>query len=193
MDINYIKKNLQPDNIIGKEIIYLKQTTSANDILKKLIKKNIEQGTVVITDYQTKGRGRHGNSWEAELETAILLSILFYPKTKKIDYNQKLVDLSAECIKEIIEKLVVDKKVWIKHPNDVYVEDKKISGILVESSTKASKIEYAVLGIGININNKEFSDEVKNTATSLFLLNNKVYERESIIVELLNKLYLKIF
>lgn len=178
MNIDYIKKNIS-----SNKIIYLRETSSTNDVAKELAEKEAE-GLVVIADYQSKGRGRHGRAWEGDAGASILLSILLKPQSDL----DALTRLGAEVVCKVLSNLVPDKKFYIKKPNDVYVENKKISGILVESSTKGQDLEYAILGIGINVNNKIFSDELKDIATSLYLLTGREFSREEIIIEILKKI-----
>ncbi|MBU0650374.1 biotin--[acetyl-CoA-carboxylase] ligase [bacterium] len=184
MNIEFIQEKTKKNKIIGREIIYCVQTTSTNDIAKHLISKGAQEGTVVIADYQSNGRGTQGKSWESEPGVSILLSIILFPKInpKKM---QLIVDLGVESVISVLKKIIPDISIEKKHPNDVYADGKKIAGVLVESSSKGNSVDYAVLGIGIDVNNESFSPEVEEVAASLYKITGKRFERENIIVELL--------
>ncbi len=139
------------------------------------------EGTIVLADYQTHGRGQGINSWESEPGKNLTFSILLKPHFLKASgqfYISKVISLAlADFISLFIDN------VFIKWPNDIYVGDSKIGGILIENSIDGQYISQTIAGIGININQKKFSTSVPNPI-SLSLLTNLEYD----IVDLLDTL-----
>lgn len=151
-------------------IIRLKQTESTNTYAKALLKTGELSApfTLVYTDNQTAGRGRLGRSWESKEGDTLCMSLIApYP------FKPAITLLSAlavyKTLSEICEEIMEDLK--IKWPNDLIVNNKKICGILTESVSNA-----AVIGIGINLNTLDFSEEINHKATSLKLLTNKEFD-----------------
>ena len=177
---------------LGKKLVFLPQCHSTNDELSHLAKNPREtEGTVVYTDHQLKGKGQRGHSWEAESQKNLLFSLLLRPKWKSI-LNQFYLNLVAglsihDCLLEYIgvESL-------LKWPNDVYVGDQKIAGILIETNLKGHSVESAIVGIGLNVNQSGFN---LPTATSLQIETGKTFDQEDLLEELLvrfEKWYLKL-
>ena len=169
--------------LLGNEIISLDSVDSTNSYLKRLIldKNSFLEGITVVTKNQTSGRGQMGNIWLSEEGKNLTFSVALKPKLKVDDQFliSKVVSLG---IVEFLIDLGIDK-VKIKWPNDIYVDRLKIAGILIENSLKGSSIESSILGIGVNINQVEFSDGVKS-ATSLKLIKKTIFDLD----DLLNKL-----
>ena len=129
--------------------------------------KNFDNMTFVSSDFQTNGHGRYNRSWESKKKENLLFSILIKDKDL-IDNYTSLSTSTAAVIYKVLNNLNV-KNISIKWPNDVYVNDKKISGILLESISFSNKIEALVIGVGINVNSLSFSEELNNKATSIYL------------------------
>ena len=144
------------------KIIHLNQIDSTNAYL---IRENTEYDdmTFVETDYQTNGKGRENRTWIAQRGENSMFSILIKDKQLVEDYAALSI-LAALLVRNYLSSYVMDK-VTIKWPNDVYVGDKKICGILLQGKIPA----YLVIGIGINVNQKEFNGEYRRTPTSLSL------------------------
>ena len=146
-------------------IIHLKETESTNKYAKALLKNGelFAPFTLIYADNQTKGRGRLGRSWESkEGDTLCMSLIASYPHKPAITL------LSALAVYSVLRKHCDNLK--IKWPNDIVSENKKLCGILTESTP-----ESAIIGIGINLNSTEFSSDIANKATSLRLLTGKIY------------------
>jgi len=164
-----IKQGLQT-KIIGKKIIYCDTVDSTNTYAKKLVKENIEEGTVVIAEVQTKGRGRKSRKWFSPVG-GLWFSIILYPNTPP--YHSMLVTMAASAsIAHAVKKTIGIQPV-IKWPNDLLINNKKICGVLTELDAEIDKLNYCIIGIGINVNNK-INDEIKNTATSLKIENDSI-------------------
>ena len=166
-----------------KKIIVLNEVESTNNYANQLIlSKAAEEGTVVLTQFQKKGRGQHGNRWESEAGKNMLATIILYPEflnaTKQFAIS-KIVSLSlVEFLKKETDK------VSIKWPNDIYVGDKKIAGILIENSIKGSTLFSSVLGIGLNLNQEIFLSDAPNPI-SLKQITGEEYDIEIVVSEIL--------
>ena len=149
---------------VGQNVIYLPVTTSTMDAAKEEARKKAPEGTIVIAEEQTLGRGRLKRSWIAPPGSCIAMSIILYPDVKTLPY---LIMVASLAVVEGI-KQTTGLKAQIKWPNDVLLNGKKVCGILIENGFKGNAVAYAVIGIGINVNLKvsELPD-ISATATSL--------------------------
>ena len=162
---------------IGQEVSYYPSLPSTNDIAKRRAQEGAKQGTVIIAEEQTAGRGRIRRSWLSP-RGSIALSIILYPP---LAYLSSLIMVASLAVAGSIEQ-VTGLKAQIKWPNDVLVNGKKVCGILVESDVRGNKVDYAVIGIGVNANLKlsEFP-QIAPMATSLSQeLGRNVSRREMI-------------
>ena len=171
---------------IGKDIIYFEEIESTQDYAKEVAKKDCVDGTIVITDMQTKGRGTKGRSWYTNKGSNIIMSIIL-KENLNVSNLQGITVKIAECMKNAIKNLY-NIELKIKEPNDLMLKNKKISGILTESSIIGNKIEYLIIGIGFNVNEEKFNEEISNIATSLKKEFNKTFSREEIIVKFIEEL-----
>lgn len=144
-------------------IIKVEQTSSTNALLLSMV-AYAESGTVVITDNQTAGRGQRGNTWEAEPGKNITMSLLFRPPNFKARYMFLLSEMVSVAIADVLQEFIESPQnvVSIKWPNDIYVNDKKICGILIENSIMGEKVGYSIVGIGLNVNQREFLSDAPN-------------------------------
>lgn len=159
--------------------VYFDTLSSTNTYLKHNY-KNYSDNTVLICKEQTGGHGRLGRSWVSSTDN-ISLSLLLKPFIK-INQIARLSLMTSAVIHEVINKYT--DNVLIKWPNDILVNKKKVSGILLES-IYSDKIEAIIIGVGINVNTTVFPDEIASKATSLKLETDKDYDLESIIDELI--------
>jgi BirA family biotin operon repressor/biotin-[acetyl-CoA-carboxylase] ligase len=142
--------------------------------------------TLVFAKEQTQGHGRMQRKWVSSNGDSLLFSILF--KDKKVFENfDSLSLLSASKIYKFLSNYV--DNVSIKWPNDVYINNKKVCGILMESVSLEDGIQALVLGIGININNEQFPDDLSHKATSLFLEKNTKFSLKEMQIKILPFLY----
>ena len=135
------------------------------------------EGTLALAEFQSAGRGRLGRSWEVPEGTSVMMSILLRPKFEP-QYAPTLTLVMGMAVAKAVKSLGFD--VSIKWPNDVVVSHKKICGILTEMGVCDGKIDYAVIGVGINVNIKEFPEEMADKATSLYLESGKEFDRSQI-------------
>jgi BirA family transcriptional regulator, biotin operon repressor / biotin---[acetyl-CoA-carboxylase] ligase len=170
--------------ILNKDIIKLESVSSTNDFAKDILLKSIPKAdiTIIDTKEQTKGRGQRGNYWESEKNKNISLSIIIKPTFLKPNlqfYLSMSVSLAiVNCLSEFVENIT------IKWPNDIYINNKKICGILIENRLLGDSIQYSIIGIGLNINQRNFSDWIPNP-TSLILENGIEINIESIKTKLI--------
>jgi BirA family biotin operon repressor/biotin-[acetyl-CoA-carboxylase] ligase len=162
------------DEIIGNNLIELDITDSTNEYSKTLIKKSqVEEGTVILADFQTKGKGQKDGYWESEKGKNLTFSIILYPNFLDIQ-KQFYLSMSVSIgIVEFLSHMSVNSK--IKWPNDICINNKKVAGFLIENSIKRNIISSSIIGIGININQTEFKSSAPNP-TSLSLELNKTFD-----------------
>lgn len=142
-------------------IVKLEEVDSTNNYLKRLVnEQHPEEGSMVITDYQTEGRGQMGNAWASEAGKNLLLSILIYPDNLMANEQFIISRIASLAVKNCLDQFVDD--IRIKWPNDIYWEDKKIAGMLIENDVQGKYIQNSVIGIGININQQSFPEKLPN-------------------------------
>lgn len=161
----------------GKTVHFARETDSTNLWIKRLAKEGAPEGTLALAEFQSAGRGRLGRSWEVPEGTSVMMSILLRPKFEP-QYAPTLTLVMGMAVAKAVKNLGFD--VSIKWPNDVVVSHKKICGILTEMGVRDGKIDYAVIGVGINVNIKEFPEEMADKATSLYLESGKEFDRSQI-------------
>ena len=159
----------------GKTVHFARETDSTNLWIKRLAKEGASEGT--LAEFQSAGRGRLGRSWEVPEGTSVMMSILLRPKFEP-QYAPTLTLVMGMAVAKAVKNLGFD--VSIKWPNDVVVSHKKICGILTEMGVRDGKIDYAVIGVGINVNIREFPEEMADKATSLYLESGKEFDRSQI-------------
>jgi BirA family biotin operon repressor/biotin-[acetyl-CoA-carboxylase] ligase len=160
--------------IIGSNLLFFKDLPSTNTTAASLIKKNnLPEGTIVYTNHQSAGRGYSGNSWHSDNGKNLLISVILYPKF--INPNDEfIISMTISLgICDFLLRLVPE--CTIKWPNDIYVKNDKIAGILIEGSLAGNKIEYIIAGIGLNVNQEIFPRSLPNPV-SLRLLTGKSHD-----------------
>ena len=161
----------------GKTVHFARETDSTNLWIKRLAKEGAPEGTLAVAEFQSAGRGRLGRSWEVPEGTSVMMSILLRPEFEP-QYAPTLTLVMGMAVAKAVKNLGFD--VSIKWPNDVVVSHKKICGILTEMGVRDGKIDYAVIGVGINVNIREFPEEMADKATSLYLEAGQEFDRSRI-------------
>ena len=159
---------------------------STNKKAKELAQSGCPHGTLVTADAQVAGIGRRGRSWSSEKGAGIYMSMVLRPEveTDKAAMLTLVAAMAVEqAVKQIINKLGADATAMIKWPNDIVLQKKKLSGILTELGLIGTAIDYVIVGIGINVNNKQFPEEIAQTATSLCLELGADIDKEMLITE----------
>ena len=151
---------------IGKEIHYFREVDSTNEVAKKLAREGAPEGTIIIAESQSRGKGRRGKKWISPLGGA-WLSIILRPNTLPINAPQLTFIAGVAAAQTIKDEYGLDA--GIKWPNDVLIDNKKVCGVLTEISTEINTIDYIVTGIGIdaNIDVNLLPPELRDTTTSI--------------------------
>lgn len=172
--------------IIGSKIIFRNNLSSTNThAIQLLSQEKPVEGTIITTDFQTAGRGQPGNFWESEAGKNLLFSTILYPETVSPS-EQFILSMAVSLgISDFVNSHVQSSSV--KWPNDIYVGNDKIAGILIESSTMGGKIVYMVVGIGLNINQQHFKSNAPNPV-SLRQLTGREYDTAACLNELASNL-----
>jgi BirA family biotin operon repressor/biotin-[acetyl-CoA-carboxylase] ligase len=158
---------------------FIEETQSTNLLLWKMNReKALPEGFVVFTDFQTAGKGQIGNSWESDAGKNLLFSMVLYPKQVPVDQLFLISQLVSIGIKRTLDEYVGE--ITVKWPNDIYWNDKKIAGILIENSLQGNRIKAVVIGVGLNVNQKVFVSDATNPV-SLSQITGKNFNRKLIL------------
>lgn len=168
------------------QIIRLQETDSTNNYLRDLSRhETLPEGSLVIADFQTRGKGQPGNSWESERGKNLIFSILLYPDFLPANRQFLISQIAALSVKETLDTYT--DGVSVKWPNDIYRKNKKICGMLIENDLSGQNLYCSVIGIGININQQLFRSNAPNPV-SLYQITGKEQDREEVL-----KRFLRIF
>jgi BirA family biotin operon repressor/biotin-[acetyl-CoA-carboxylase] ligase len=167
------------------KIIYEDAVRSTNDMAGELIRKGHSHGTVVIANAQSHGKGRLGREWYSPPGLNIYMTIVVTPDLQDLADKIPIISLVASLAVVKAVRNITDLEVWPKWPNDVYCSNKKLGGILSESIIKGSTLYGLSTGIGVNINQESFPEELKDISTSIFIETGKKYDRGVLIIEIL--------
>jgi BirA family biotin operon repressor/biotin-[acetyl-CoA-carboxylase] ligase len=186
-----IRRRMQ-SHMIGRDVHFLDEIDSTNAYAFKLAAKGASEGTVVVADRQTKGRGRLDRTWESPPNCNIYTSLILRP-TVEIARAPQITLLAGAAVAETLAA-VCPERVTLKWPNDVQIRGKKVCGILTEMRSTVSGIDFVIVGIGINVNMSlaELSPEVREIATSLKEMAGSPLSRLDVMAGLLTvfeKLY----
>jgi len=172
--------------VIGRDIRVFEETTSTNDVIEKLARDGVKEGVVVFAESQTKGRGRLGRKWMSPTHKGLWFSVLLRPALSPQETTQLTV-ASATALRRAI-KTVTDLTADIKWPNDLLIGGKKVVGILTEMSAEVDRVRHVILGIGVDVNQKEFPPELRKVATSLKIEVGEEICRAELATEMLREL-----
>ena len=153
---------------VGKTGYHYEVLDSTNKKAKELAEAGCSHGTLVTADGQEAGVGRRGRSWSSESGQGVYMSLVLRPNLAT-DKASMLTLVSAMAVSKAIYEIIKDCGVYpfIKWPNDIVLRGKKVCGILTEMTTKNGEIDYIIIGIGVNVHNREFPAEIAQTATSI--------------------------
>jgi len=191
LNIDLLKKHLLT-NLFGTNLIYFPEVASTNAYLQQLARDGSPEGSVVVTGFQQKGKGRQQRRWYAKAGENMLLSILLRPELD-IETVQKITLAAANILIDSIQTFLDEKglsrlEIAVKWPNDLLVGKRKLAGILAESTIRGKEVDALVLGFGVNVNTpvREMPDEVRELATSLYEACGKKFVLEEFIAHFLN-------
>ncbi|MFP4556313.1 MAG: biotin--[acetyl-CoA-carboxylase] ligase [Bacteroidales bacterium] len=166
---------------IGRKIIWLDEVSSTNDYANAISKDVETHGVVVVANFQDEGRGQRGNSWESEQGKNLLCSILLWPTFLEVQNQFLLSKVASLAVCDVLKSKVAN--VSIKWPNDIYVNNCKIGGILIENSFSSPYLDSSIVGLGVNLNQKDFLQDLPNP-TSLLLETGKEYSVKNFLDDL---------
>ena len=167
---------------IGKELYCYEKIDSTNLQIKRLAEEGSKEGTLAIADCQEAGRGRRGRPWESPSGAGLWMSVLLRPKFS-IDKASMITLLVALAVTRGIKK-VTGLQTQIKWPNDIVYKGRKICGILTEMTIEEDHINYVVVGVGINVNTKNFPEELSDKAISLRMILHEDVKRANLANEI---------
>lgn len=175
---------------IGKKAFFLPSCHSTNEIASVLLtNKQPLNGTVIYTDYQSKGKGQRGNVWESDEGKNILLSIILETKFVEPSDFYNLTIITSLAIHDLLSEYL-KQEIKIKWPNDLIFGNNKIGGILLENYIKQNTIDWCIVGVGLNINQEKFNEE---NAISLFNICGQSFDRKELTNLLLQKVEARYF
>lgn len=169
--------------VFGKVIYSYEEVASTNEIAKAKAREGAKEGTVFIAESQTKGRGRLGKAWESPGGTGIWMSVVVRPNILPQDVSAITLITGLAVCKAIRE--TTQLPAYIKWPNDIVVNGKKVCGILTEMSAEIDRVNYVIIGIGINVNTATFPEELEEIGTSLKIESHKDYKRGDLAAKVL--------
>lgn len=176
--------------MLSEQYLHIEETESTNNLMKaKLRKEALAEGFIIYTDFQTHGKGQSTNKWESAKGKNLLFSLLIKPLHIAIQEQFIISQLCSNGIIYVLRTLIPAEasNFSIKWPNDIYWKDKKLGGILIENSLQGSKIINSILGVGLNINQTEFTSDAPNPV-SLKQITRKEYDRAAILHQLIKKI-----
>ncbi|MBW1780557.1 MAG: biotin--[acetyl-CoA-carboxylase] ligase [Deltaproteobacteria bacterium] len=172
--------------VLGKrDIIHYKETGSTNARAKELASRGAPEGTLVVSEAQSQGRGRKGRIWFSPPQTGIYASLILRPAMPPNEAPKITLLTAVSAAETLLHLTILD--VRIKWPNDILVNGKKIAGILTEISTEMDTIDYVVVGLGMNVNNTFLPDDINETATSILIETGERFPRVEIVREYLRR------
>jgi BirA family biotin operon repressor/biotin-[acetyl-CoA-carboxylase] ligase len=171
---------------LAREILVFEETGSTNDVAARLGREGHAGGVVVFAERQTAGRGRFGRQWDSQIGAGLWFSLLLRPAWPPSQWV-RLTTWAGVGVARAVEQ-VLGRATKIKWPNDVLIDDRKIAGILAECSTDCSGRLFAVVGIGLNVNQREFPAEIASRAASLRQLAGRDIDRASLAAAVLREL-----
>lgn len=186
LNIDLLKQKLNTKTM-GGQITFYDEVSSTNTIAHEFVRQGATEGTLIIAESQTAGRGRMGKKWHSPKGTGIWMSLVLKPRIP-IYFTPQLTLLTAVALCRSIKR-VTGTDINIKWPNDLLIGGKKVCGILLESSAEDERLKYVVCGVGVsaNLQPHDFPPELQSVATSLAIESGRTVEREELIAEFLKQ------
>lgn len=175
-------KSLMHTDWVAKEVLYFDTIDSTNIKAQELAEKGYQSGTLVVADKQESGKGRRGRSWVSPSGTGIFMTLMIKPDINPNNASMLTLVAALAVAKAITS--VTGEEALIKWPNDIVVNGKKVCGILTEMNAQFDYINHIVVGIGINVHNESFPEEISQMASSLMIeAGGKRFHRAQIIAD----------
>lgn len=169
----------------GKHLLYFDVTDSTNVEAKKQAESGAPEGLLVVADKQVAGRGRRGRSWESPSGVNVFMTLMLRPSFEPEKASMITLVMALSTARAIMDVSGLPAK--IKWPNDIVVNKKKVVGILTELTMETDYIQHLVCGVGINVNQAFFPENIKDTATSLYLVGGKKINRAELIERVMER------
>ena len=171
---------------LGAPLLEFDSLPSTNELAKEMAASGAPEGTTILAREQTLGRGRLGRSWASAAGQGLYMSVILRPAVEARRFAVMTLAAAVSVAETLEGSFAIPAD--IKWPNDVMVSERKVCGILLETASEGQNLEYAVLGIGVNLSQREFPDELRNSATSLFLESGRLIEPREFLWPLLDRL-----
>lgn len=172
-------------NKLFDNVIYHSSVSSTQTVAHQLVNEGAGEGTVVVADEQTEGRGRLGRVWKSQRRSGIWMSLVLKPNINIRQASQLTLVTAVAVTRALREKTGLN--VEIKWPNDLLINGKKLVGILTEMQADPDRVQSVIIGIGVNVNHDFFSGEVSSIATSLKLEAGQTFDRAEVIGSILSE------
>lgn len=170
-----------------KHIIKLESVESTNSYIMEH-SSQMFHATVVSTYNQTSGRGQRGNSWESEPYKNLTFSLFITPQNILARQQFYISEIVSIAIVSVLRRYILNQSVTIKWPNDIYVNDSKICGILIENTISGQSIYRSIIGIGINVNQRDFKSDAPNPISLIHFINKEI-SLDTILEEVTNEIF----
>ena len=187
LSLNELRQGLDVKRL-GSHFNYFAEIDSTNRYARQLAANGAREGEIVIAEEQTQGRGRLGRRWQSPPFANIYFSVILRPRLVPADAPQ-ITLMAAVAVAEAVDSFIT-QSATIKWPNDILVGGKKLAGILTEATCDPKRVDYVILGIGVNVNYRlaAMPDEIRARATSVAELTGKSVSRESFLRRLIHDL-----
>lgn len=182
-----MQNNIFSALFVGQNLVELKQVDSTNTFLKNLLSKStpVPEGTVIMAEDQFAGRGQRDNTWHAQPGKNLTFSILLNPGFLSVQQQFDLTRAVSLGVYDALYPLLRDS-LRIKWPNDIYYQNNKFGGMLIENILQGNRIKHSIIGIGLNVNQEEFHPSATN-ATSIKKILQRDYDLKTILAQICNK------
>jgi BirA family biotin operon repressor/biotin-[acetyl-CoA-carboxylase] ligase len=179
-----LQNNIFSSAFVGQNILTYKEITSTNDFTKQIVANStpLPEGTVIMAEYQTAGKGQQQNGWHSEAGKNLTFSLLLFPLFLSPENSFSLIAAVSLGVIKPLQK-ILGEHVRIKWPNDIYFGQKKLGGILIENVLSGQTIKHSVIGIGINVNQESFPAHLPNPVSVI-----QVVQQKSALKEVLSQI-----
>lgn len=184
MDQNFGRMTL----FTGKHIIRLEEADSTNQVAQQMLGEQLPEGSVILAYHQTQGRGQQGNRWESPPGQNLTFSLVFYPTFLGVQDMFSLSKVAALGLHAALTALLPDQDIWVKWPNDILLNGRKVAGILIENQLQSRGLASTIIGIGLNVNQIQFMPALETYATSIKQETGTSQDIEHILQTLLHHL-----
>jgi len=188
LDLNDIQSRLRTTKY-GRSLCILGITDSTNDDARNDAQAGAIDGHVIVADTQRSGRGSHNRIWSSPPQTDLYLSIIDRPKTKPQQLPPLTLAVGLGVAETVEQALDQHHQIQVKWPNDVWVDGRKCAGILIEAISQSDQVNAVVIGIGLNVNRKQWPEDLRSIATSLWSSQGQgpAFDRSVVLIDLLDK------